>query len=80
MSQADSTDLRQSLEGLEDMVMQTAVASCKGDKMHSSTYTAQKSWEASGVLRLGLCMLLGCHKEGEFQICKTSLSSYEQQP
>lgn len=36
--------------------------------------------EASGIFRLGLCMLLVCHKEGEFQVCKTGLSSYEQQP
>lgn len=60
MSQADSADLRQTLEGPADLMMQAAVASYEGDKIHSSN-TKPRRVEASGVLRLGLCMLLACH-------------------
>lgn len=61
------------------MVMQTAVASCQGDKIHSSTCAAQKRgglW----CLQAGPVHAPSLPQGGGFQVCKTGLSAVSSPP
>lgn len=80
MSQADSTDLRQRVwENWQTWWCRLQWPHAK-ETRSTPLHVQLRSVEASGVCRLGLCMLPACHREGDSRFARLAYQAVSSSP